>query len=329
MDRFIKASKTGRRRKPDGNRLSNGTISGYENCFRLLSNFTDSTGISIDICTSLQTNKVGFRKRKQYWSRFYRLFSDYLYSSGYFDNYVSNIFKVIRGFLHYVNIEYGWLDHQFLLHSYARPEKIPVIALSLEQLRFLLFDENLRKILKANQLKVLDIFLFGCITTLRFSDLFRANQKHLIKENEKTWLVMHSLKTGTKSRLLLPPVALTILSKYRLRNGRLLPKISNVNFNIQIKKLGEMAGWTQVLPKFRNKRGVAKPCQERARFCDQLTSHTMRRTGISILLMQGVPEQLVRQISGHKPGSREFFRYINLNQSWQDKQTTAAFTHIL
>jgi len=37
--RFIKASKTGRRRKPDGNRLGAGTVDTYQNCQRLLTAF--------------------------------------------------------------------------------------------------------------------------------------------------------------------------------------------------------------------------------------------------------------------------------------------------
>lgn len=35
----------------------------------------------------------------------------------------------------------------------------------------------------------------------------------------------------------------------------------------------------------------------------------MRRSAITVMLGLGVPEQVVRKISGHAPGSKEFFKY--------------------
>jgi hypothetical protein len=42
----------------------------------------------------------------------------------------------------------------------------------------------------------------------------------------------------------------------------------------------------------------------------------MRRTGITVLLMLGMPEYLVRKISGHSAHSKSFFRYVNFAQSY-------------
>lgn len=36
-------------------------------------------------------------------------------------------------------------------------------------------------------------------------------------------------------------------------------------------------------------------------------------------------EHLVRKISGHAPGSREFFRYIEISQNQLDKETQKVF----
>jgi hypothetical protein len=41
----------------------------------------------------------------------------------------------------------------------------------------------------------------------------------------------------------------------------------------------------------------------------------MRRTGITVLLMLGMQEYLVRKISGHAAHSKEFFRYVHVAQS--------------
>ncbi len=324
------ASRTGRRRKPDGNRVSPGTLDTYTNCRRLLGLFSAAYGTPWEIHTGLRVSKLEFRRSRQYWERFARKFSDFLYGRGYFDNYVSNLFKVMRTFLHYVEEQYGWQVRHLLPHLLARAEQIPVIALSAEQFRQLLMDDPFLSRLKPNQRFIRDLFVVGCTTALRVSDLFQIRQKHLYRQGGQTWLVMKSAKTGTETRLLLPEYVLEIFSRYRLRNGRLLPAISNVNLNKQIKKLGELVGWTEPVIRYRNRRGVPVPITGKIskrpfRFCDLLTSHTMRRTGVSMLLELGMPEQLVRQISGHKPGSREFYRYVSRNQSWQDEQSGLAF----
>jgi intergrase/recombinase len=42
------------------------------------------------------------------------------------------------------------------------------------------------------------------------------------------------------------------------------------------------------------------------RFCDVASTHTMRRTAITTMLSLGMPEQIVRRISGHAPEVKNF-----------------------
>jgi len=92
------------------------------------------------------------------------------------------------------------------------------------------------------------------------------------------------------------------------------------NFNDNIRKIAKLAGWIEQIGKFRNKDGVPIEIKRMNkglyRFCDLMTSHVMRRTGITILLMMGMPEILVRKISGHSAHSNSFFRYVNFAQSY-------------
>jgi hypothetical protein len=55
----------------------------------------------------------------------------------------------------------------------------------------------------------------------------------------------------------------------------------------------------------------------------------MRRTTITLLLMSGMPEYMVRKISGHAPNSVEFFKYVKYSQSFMDEQTDTAFKKII
>jgi hypothetical protein len=38
-----------------------------------------------------------------------------------------------------------------------------------------------------------------------------------------------------------------------------------------------------------------------------------------------MPEHLVRQISGHAPNSKEFYRYVKIAQNWQDDESQRVY----
>ena len=65
------------------------------------------------------------------------------------------------------------------------------------------------------------------------------------------------------------------------------------------------------------------------RFCDHITAHTMRRTAITTLLLLGVEENMVRTISGHSPGSKEFYKYVALVQNYLNQQVIYAHDKLL
>jgi integrase len=56
------------------------------------------------------------------------------------------------------------------------------------------------------------------------------------------------------------------------------------------------------------------------RFCDCMSSHMMRRTCITNMLSSGMPELIVKKISGHSNNSRSFFRYVNFAQNTLDNE---------
>ena len=77
-----------------------------------------------------------------------------------------------------------------------------------------------------------------------------------------------------------------------------------------------MASWTGEMGKQRTKRGIATEGaytsgKKKARFCDLVSSHIMRRTAITTMLMMGMKEHAVKQVSGHSNDSKSFYRYVN------------------
>nr|MBA3283997.1 tyrosine-type recombinase/integrase [Nitrosopumilus sp.] len=102
-------------------------------------------------------------------------------------------------------------------------------------------------------------------------------------------------------------------------------KVSLFNFNKSLKEIGELANFTNLVEVLREKQGktvklTKKTDTGKNRFCDKMSSHMMRRTAITTLLILGMPEHLVRKVSGHSHGSSSFNRYVHYAQSYMDME---------
>ena len=64
-------------------------------------------------------------------------------------------------------------------------------------------------------------------------------------------------------------------------------------------------------------------------FYQHITAHTMRRTAITTLLIMGVPENIVRKISGHAPGSKEFYKYVGIAQEYLNQEVKNAYKKLV
>lgn len=173
--------------------------------------------------------------------------------------------------------------------------------------------------------------IFGCAVGLRFSDLKGLTQNHIEQIGTSLYLVKVSQKTKTMTRVKLPPICVSIIEYYKTTDS-LLPFPSKNQFNNNLKKLGEVANWTEFVGKYRELDGVRREIFKKNgtsyRFCDLLSSHIMRKTAITTLLLSGMPEHLVRKISGHAPNSSEFFRYVQYSQSFVDEHSDKAYAKI-
>ena len=331
VQKFITASRTGRRRMPNGRKIGRGTIANYKACHRLLSEYEEKQNRTVRVYAGLHIGKQVFTQERKYWQQFYHSWSDFLYGKGYFDNYIADMFKILRTLLNWLHKEKGWLVNSIAPSGYITKEQISIVVLSPEQLQFLINDSDFQRSLSPCLQRVKDIFVTGCTVALRVSDLLKLTGKNIEEAGGRHYLVVHSGKTQARTRVLLPDYIMEIFKKYNRKYKTLLPPMANGNLNIQLKVLAEKAGWTDIVAKTRMQRGIAqvrykdKRNKKLHRFCDLVTSHTMRRTAITTMLTLGMPEHLVRKVSGHAANSREFYRYVNLSQQYLDKETTRVF----
>jgi integrase len=147
------------------------------------------------------------------------------------------------------------------------------------------------------------------------------------------YLPVKTIKTGVAVRIKLPAYAIAIIEKYKItakRRKTIFPPVPRTRFNNQLKTIAEEAGWINNMGRLRTKRGInfknaGKNGNEVYRFCDLVSSHTMRRTAITTMLMLGMKEHVVRKISGHADNSKSFYRYVNLVQSYLDNEVDEVF----
>lgn len=319
--------KKGSRLQKNGFVIRQSTIEAYEALLKHLVNFQTHQQKQLCIRDWETLNQRAKTAEVNYWKKFYLQFTEYLFNEcNHHDNFVGANMKFLRTF-------FGWLQDEQIINIgmyyrrfYKTYEDIPVIVLSPERLHFLIYDKEFEKSLCKRLQKLKDLFVFGCTTALRYSDLINLKPCNIEVIGNSTYVYVRSQKTQTFSRIYLPQYAKDILYKYRLRKTSLFPPISGVNFNKAIKKIALLAGWTEEIVKTRNKRG--QPCtiyKEKEgkinyRFCDIVSSHTMRRTAITTMLRMGMNEVNVRLISGHKANSSSFHRYVYYADSYIDEQ---------
>ena len=147
-------------------------------------------------------------------------------------------------------------------------------------------------------------------------------------------MTLFTQKTSSEIKIPLPEYVLEIIKRNRRKSGKfLLPRLSSTNLNLQIKKLIKFAGWDNNLPKNISLKGKMVELKSASgnswKFYEHITAHTMRRTAITTLLIMGVPENVVRKISGHAPMSKEFYKYVSIAQEYLSFEVKKAFKKLV
>lgn len=147
------------------------------------------------------------------------------------------------------------------------------------------------------------MFVFGCLTGLRFSDFSSVKtedvrDQRLYKKQEKSdhWVVVP-----------LRPAAHNIFEKVFSRQ---FPSMSNPDFNYYIKEVGMKAGINKLIT-FSYKKGSSDITQTKPKY-QWITSHTCRRSFCTNEFLAGMPAELIMKISGHK-SLRDFYKYIRIS----------------
>ena len=150
--------------------------------------------------------------------------------------------------------------------------------------------------------RVRDLFLVGCWTGCRFSDIAQITPESI----SEGFIHLKQYKTGKKVIIPLHPVVTAILNKYK---GRLPEAISNQKFNKALKAIAEEAGIKEMTHKAITKGGVKISTAYKK--WQLVTTHTARRSFATNLYKSGFPTLSIMAITGHTT-EKSFLKYIKV-----------------
>lgn len=153
-----------------------------------------------------------------------------------------------------------------------------------------------------------DVFLIGVYTAQRYSDYHRIGKGNIIHlENGMEAVRLTQQKTGNKVVIPIAGKLGELLRKY----GYTLPRTYSQQMNENIKTVCRMAGITGKVERVAI-RGARKVTEHIEKY-KLVTTHTARRTGATLMYLEGVDTLSVMRITGHKT-EKEFMKYIRVGE---------------
>ena len=233
-------------------------------------------------------------------SAFFESLTDYAYNVRKTrTNYFAKITAVLKTFLNWSAERdyYTGTKHR----KFQAPEKnIDVVFLTVEEF------QNLSSFTFENPKldRVRDVYCFGCLTGLRFSDLMQLKRDHL--KNGYIEKIIQKVKEPAKIPIL--PQAQKIIDKYP-HPINVLPRISNQKFNDYIKDCCELAGIDQMTT-VTNFRGNTTEELTKPKY-ELITAHTSRKTFITLSFYLGMEVKIIKSITGHTQ-DKTFDKYLKI-----------------
>ena len=233
--------------------------------------------------------------------QFYEKFTAYLMQDlKHSNNTIGKYISSLKTFLHWTidrNINTKIDFTRFKVYN----EKTDIVVLTEKELMSIYYlDLSKEKTLE----KVRDVFCFQCFTGQRFSDI-----ENLKKDDIKgdSWN-LRTYKTKDIIEIPLTPLAKEILNIYK-DNSIPLPIISHQKTNNLIKIICGKAGINEpiTLVRYRGNERIdaIKPKHE------FITTHTARRTFVTISLEKGMKADTIMEITGHT-SYKTFKKYIKI-----------------
>ena len=221
--------------------------------------------------------------------KFHAEFTDYcMGEKKHVNNTYSRNFGLFKTFMLWA-LKNGYTYNEEFKEMQKVPKVIiPQVALQKSDLEKLMQHDFKNERLE----RVRDVFVFACVTGLRFGELGLVSKTSVSGDT----LHLKEEKGAEKEVRTIPlnDLALYLLKKYKYK----LPLIANQKQNEYIKEVFEKAGYDHEIERvvIRGKQVQRIPVL----FKDRVSTHTARRTFITMLKRDGKSDKLISKITGHR-----------------------------
>ena len=235
---------------------------------------------------------------------FYDQYLEYAKDCGYSQNTIGTHIKNIKVFMREAFERGLTKNNHFRSKRFKKlEEESQTIYLSNEELKTL-NDLDLSDNAKLD--KVRDLFLVGCYTGLRYSDLAQLAIENI--SNNKKVIKVRTQKTDETVVIPINTVVSKIIAKYK---GQLPAAISNEKMNEYLKILAQKAELDHPIEVISTKGG--KRTKVIFKKYEMVTVHTARRSFSTNAYLHNVPTISIMKITGHKT-EKSFLKYIKISQ---------------
>lgn len=195
-----------------------------------------------------------------------------------------------------------------------KKQKLEVVALTFGEFNALI-DLDLSNNERLD--KVRNIFIFSCVTGLRYSDIKQLEHDHI----GKTAIRITVTKTKDPLKIPLNKYSLEVLAKYK-DDPKPLPPISNQRLNEYLKEVCELAEINTPIEIVRFK-GAERIATIYPKW-QLLSIHNGRKTFATLSLEKGMGAEEVMEIGGWSD-YKSFKRYVNITENVKRKAMSKAW----
>lgn len=158
-----------------------------------------------------------------------------------------------------------------------------------------------------------DIFIIGCETGLRISDLKRLCEENIIEDEGDRFIRIEMRKTEKSVTIPISSRVEEIFVKYKKHTENIFPKaISDQKMNEYIKEIASKIDILKDTVSFTTTINDKRVSVSKAKF-ELISNHTARRSFATNAVIRGIPRTMVMAMTGHKT-EKSFNRYIRMDE---------------
>ncbi|TNJ44524.1 tyrosine-type recombinase/integrase [Tamlana fucoidanivorans] len=245
---------------------------------------------------NIKNHLIQFEEKKKYKltfskinNKFYTEFINYCYNTlDHNTNTFSRNIGLFKTFMFWALKEKFTYNDTFT--SFVKPERVITkeVALTIDQVKAIF--EFKPKTKKLEQVR--DVFVFQCLTGLRYGELKLVNERCVIDNI----LIIHEEKDVSKEPRKIPLFEISnyLLKKYSYK----LPLLSNQKQNEYVKDVFEEADFTHEVEYSRTKNKHQEI--KHKPFNKRISTHSARRTFVSIMKKKGIADKTIMEMTGHR-----------------------------